>query len=246
MRSTRHSVGLLMASIVLAGAARAATLVVRASGPSTASYPAGRMLPDSERIALKANDELVLLDADGTRTLRGPGTFAVLGTSSSAPSGVSALGAVVDQRSDRRVRIGAVRGVRDGPRRPSNIWFIDASRGGTICVPDARPTMLWRADADTAGSTVIAPAGGGSARLDWSAGETVQPWPPALPLTEGAHYSVSSGPTPPTAIRIARIGAEPDDLQSMAQTLIAHGCATQMSLLLATASAVEAAQAAGR
>ena len=53
--------------------ASAAVLVVRSSGPSARGFPAGKALPDSEKLTLKANDVVVLLDSRGTRTLRGPG-----------------------------------------------------------------------------------------------------------------------------------------------------------------------------
>src|SRR3546814_19321418 len=98
-----------------AAAAAAEVLVVRASGPSAKSYPAGRKLADDARITLQANDSLVLLDNRGTRTLRGPGIFTPSGpaqaNSRSAPPSVAT-------GSTRRARLGAVRRVRGGPAAP--------------------------------------------------------------------------------------------------------------------------------
>lgn len=225
---------------LLAGGADAASLVVRASGPSAGAYPPGKMLADSTAIMLKANDEIVLLDDQGTRTLRGPGNFSALSGSTPAPAGATVISAVVDQRSDRRVRIGAVRGVEGIAKRPPNIWFIDASRGGTVCIADPEQAMVWRPDSDQAGSLTAATAAGAPSRIDWGAGETVQYWPQTLPLADGAAYSLTGG-AQPTAIRVARIGAAPEELQAMAQTLIAHGCTAQLDLLVATASAAAAA-----
>src|SRR3546814_15347293 len=51
-----------------AAAAAAEVLVVRASGPSAKSYPAGRKLADDARITLQAKDPLVLLDKIGSRS----------------------------------------------------------------------------------------------------------------------------------------------------------------------------------
>lgn len=82
------------------GAAPAATfIVVRVSGPSAASYPVGRSLPEDARIILRAGDSLVVLGARGTQSFYGPGTFSpgAAGTAvgSGAPRGRSArIGAV--------------------------------------------------------------------------------------------------------------------------------------------------------
>lgn len=233
--------GIAAGCALLATGTNAATLVVRVSGPSAGAYPAGKLLADTAQIALKTNDEIVLLDEQGTRTLRGPGTFSALASTSAAPSGATVISAVVDQRSDRRVRIGAVRGVEGSTSRPPNIWFIDASRGGTVCVADPPQARVWRPDPEQADSMTAAPASGTPARIEWDAGQAVQYWPQALPLTEGAQYNLAVGSARPTAIRVARIGAAPDELQGMAQALIAHGCTAQIDLLVATASAAAAA-----
>jgi hypothetical protein len=246
LRSTRTPIrnfgAAIAATLMLAGAADAATLVVRASGPSSATYPPGKMLADTARILLKANDELVLLDAKGTRTLRGPGNFSSVASASAETSGGgTALAALVDQRSDRRVRIGAVRSVDGTAKRPPNIWYIDASRGGTVCVADAAQAMLWRPDPDNAGSTTASPATGTPAKIDWGSGQAVQPWPQALPLTEGAQYKLMTGSAAPAAIKVTLVGTPPEELQDMAQVLITHGCTAQLDLLVATTSAADAA-----
>ena len=66
-----------LAALLAAGATAAAAnvLVVRSSGPSAASYKAGRSLPDNARITLRQGDTVVVLTGGGTRTFRGPGTF---------------------------------------------------------------------------------------------------------------------------------------------------------------------------
>lgn len=245
MRSTDTSFRLaslgLAAVAMLAGVADAATLVVRAAGPSSAAYPPGKMLADTARIVLKPNDEIVLLDAKGTRTLRGPGNFSAVATASAETSSGTALAALVDQRSDRRVRIGAVRSVDGTAKRPPNIWYIDASRPGTVCVTDPAQAMLWRPDPDNAGSTTAAPATGAPAKIDWGSGQAVQPWPQALPLTDGAQYKLATGTAAPAAIKIALVGTPPEELQDMAALLIKHGCTAQVDLLVATTSAADAA-----
>lgn len=233
--------GAAAALIMLAGSATAATLVVRASGPSAAAYPPGKMLADTARILLKANDEIVLLDPRGTRTLRGPGNFSAVASAAAETSSGTALAALVDQRSDRRVRIGAVRSVEGTAKRPPNIWYIDASRGGTVCVADAAQAIIWRPDADAAGTTALTSADGASIKIEWGLGQASQPWPQALPLIEGAEYRLATGAAAPAAIKLALVGPPPDELQDMAQALIAHGCTAQIDLLVATTKAADAA-----
>jgi hypothetical protein len=225
------------------GIADATSLVVRAAGPSAASYPPGKMLPDTAHLVLKANDEVVLLDNKGTRTLRGPGNFSALATASVAASSGTALAALVDQRSDRRVRIGAVRTVDGTDQRPPNIWYIDSSRSGNVCITDPAQAMIWRANPDKAASMTASPATGTAATLDWGVAQAVQPWPQTLPLTEGAQYRIAGASAP---IKITLVGTPPEELQDMAQVLIKHGCTAQLDLLVTTTSAADAAGQSGQ
>jgi hypothetical protein len=234
--------GAAVAAIAIAGAACSATLVVRASGPSSAAYPPGKMLADTAKLALKANDEVVLLDAKGTRTLRGPGNFSATSVASTETSSGTALAALVDQRSDRRVRIGAVRSVEGTAKRPPNIWFIDSSHSGTVCIADPAQAMVWRANPDNAVTTTASPAMGAATKIEWGSGQAVQSWPSSLPLTEGAQYKLTTpGSTEATTLKVALVGAPPAELQDMAQVLIQHGCTAQVDLLVATTAAADAA-----
>src|SRR4051794_30738387 len=76
LRPNSFARGLFVASLLAAASAAAADiLVVRSTGPSSASYPPGKRLPDNARLTLQAADQLMLLDGRGTRMVRGPGTF---------------------------------------------------------------------------------------------------------------------------------------------------------------------------
>lgn len=247
MRLTRNSFRALAfvaaAALTLEAGADAASLVVRASGPSAASYPPGKMLPDTAKLVLKANDEVVLLDNKGTRTLHGPGNFSALASAAVAASNGTALAALVDQRSDRRVRIGAVRAIDGTDRRPPNIWYIDSSRGGNVCIADPAQAMIWRPDPDKPASMSAAPATGAPATIDWGAAQAVQPWPQTLPLIEGVQYRIAGAPA---AITITLVGTPPEELQDMAQLLIKHGCTAQLDLLVTTTNAADAAGQSGQ
>ena len=230
--------------LVSAGVANATTLVVRASGPSSAAYPPGKALPDTARIVLKANDQIILLDQRGTRTLRGPGNFSAVSTASADTNTTgTALAALVQQRSDSRVRIGAVRSVEGASIRPPSVWVIDASKAGTVCVADPTKAMIWRPGSDKAATTTISGPAGAKAKLDWIAGQAVQPWPTSLPLTTGTKYQLTGG-TAPVDLKVATVTAPGADAQAIAQTLIANGCTGQVDLLVATIDAAQKANAA--
>ncbi|HEX7876021.1 MAG TPA: hypothetical protein VF489_05495, partial [Sphingobium sp.] len=155
--------GAMALCLGLAGAAAADTLVVRASGPSAKIYPAGRKLADGGTVALKAGDVVTLLDAKGTRTLRGPGSFGVTAAASGAPASSVTLAALLDTKRVRRARTGAVRGtVGDAPVAPAkrpNLWLVDVAQPGALCFADATAVRLWRGNAAKLASVRI--SGGG-------------------------------------------------------------------------------------
>jgi len=243
--SRRLGMAALLA-IGCSGPTLAASLVVRSTGPSAASYPPGKTLAPTAKLMLKANDQVTLLDEHGTRTLRGPGNFAATATAEADTSGTSTLTALASQRTDRRVRIGAVRGVESESTRPPNIWYVDSSRAGTVCIADPATATLWRPGADTAGKTVItAVTGTAKANLDWAPGQAIQAWPKTLPITEGARYRVATGTAAPVELKIVLSGKPTTaDVQGLAASLIAKGCQPQLDQLVETAAAAAKANGA--
>lgn len=218
---------------VLAGPALAGVLVVRASGPSAGSYPAGKALADTARISLKADDMLVLLDSRGTRTLRGPGIFTP--ASPAIANQRSAIAAVAANTTSRRARIGAVRGVgaATAARSPS-LWHLDISKSSNFCVADPDNVTLWRADAAEPVRLTVT-GGGKSETLDWAAGTTTLPWPPDLAVGEGAGYRLAwPGGAAPTTIVFRALPSKPAGLEDMAAALIRNGCQAQLDLLIET------------
>lgn len=251
MRSTdfsfarRLGLGALLA-IACSGPALAAALVVRSAGPSAAAYPPGKTLAPTAKLMLKANDQVTLLDEHGTRTLRGPGNFTATATAEADIGGTSTLAALASQRTDRRVRIGAVRGVESESTRPPNIWYVDSTRAGTVCVADPAGAMLWRTGSDTPATTTIASVGGAAkATLDWAPGQAVQAWPKTLPITEGARYRVTTGTAAPVELKLTLSGKPTTtDVQGLAATLIAKGCQPQLDQLVETTAAATKASGA--
>lgn len=216
-------------SLGLASPAWADTLVVRASGPSAKNYPPGRKLPDGGSVALKAGDVVTLLDAKGTRTLRGPGSFGVSAAANAAPASGVALAALLDTRRVRRARTGAVRGtIGEAPALPKrpNLWLVDVAQPGTLCFADPAAVRLWRADAARATSVKIS-GGAKQAVASFAAGEPIAAWPAALPVTDGASYRIEG-----TDIRFAAVGPVEQGLEKVAGSLIAKGCEAQLNLLV--------------
>ena len=223
--SRRLALAALLATA--ATAAGADVLVVRSTGPSAASYPAGRSLPDNARITLRNGDTVVVLDARGTRTYRGPGNFAA----ASAQSGVRTA-----ETNGRRARIGAVRSAGFVATSPTTIWHVDVSQGGNMCVANANSVMLWRPEASQTATLAIS-GPGGVRTVQWPAGRTTVSWPADLPIANGGAYQLrQAGTAVPTTITFRVLDAAPaGDLQSVANALIRNDCQEQLDLLVDSA-----------
>lgn len=103
-------------------------IVTRSAGPSAALYPAGKKLFGNVRLTLKTGDQVELLDARGSRTLRGPGVFAAGDTDVSAASV-----AAIARPSVPRARGGAVR----GGGKPSGIVIQTSPLSGEVLLVSA-------------------------------------------------------------------------------------------------------------
>lgn len=218
---------MLAAALLLsAGAALADILVVRSAGPSAKSFPPGKRLPETERISLKPLDQLVLLDGRGTRIVRGPGTFtAGIPTTRRISSGPA---------SQRRSRLGAVRGT-EVESRPPSIWHVDVAKSSNVCVADPAKVVLWRAEPDRAATLEIARAGSPAKQVGWEAGSGTLAWPSDLPVTDGAEYRLfRPGGGAPTILRFRTMPAAPAGLEDMAQTLIRNRCEAQLDHFIET------------
>lgn len=214
-----------------ATAAAADILVVRSTGPSAKMFPPGKSLPENGKISLKASDMLVVLDGRGTRTLRGPGTFAAGAAQPAATRSVQMAAAT----PARRARIGAVRSVgTTAPPRPATLWHVDVSKSSNICLADKSNVTLWRADA-TKPVTLIVAGAGASKRVSWPAGQATVSWPSDVAITDGADYRLSwDGAAAPTIIKFKTLPAKPAGLENTASSLITNGCDAQLDLLIET------------
>jgi hypothetical protein len=219
----------------LGGTALAGPVVVRAVGPSAKAYPAGKQLADSAQLVLKQGDTLVLLDSRGTRTVSGPGTFAAVATGTRAGATQTAS-QILRTNSTSERRGGAVRGgLPTMDTRSPNLWFVDLSKSGTMCVADPATVRVWRVSGDKAADVQISGAGG-AGTVNLPAGASVAEWPKTVPVTDGAEYTIKVDGMAPSKIKVATVPAQ-TNIEETASQLIAKGCNTQLDLLIATTSA---------
>lgn len=231
------------ASIALAlavagvGHAAQAGVVVSATGPSAAQYPAGKKLDDNARIVLKDGDRVTVLTANGTRVISGAGTHQVGAAGASKRSTFAVL---TRQRSGQRVRTGAVRGgpPAAGDARNPSLWYVDVSRGGTMCVADPAAIRLWRPAAQGEGTFVVArPDSSEHNHVSFADGAADAAWDrDRMPLAEGATYTIKSPDGTQRELRYTMLGTAPDDPEALAALLIEKGCTAQLDLLTAAMS----------
>ena len=219
----------VMAVLVAATAATAGPLVVRAAGPSATGFKPGQRLPDSP-ITLKVGDSIVVLDAKGTRSFSGPGTFSLAAPSAAAQE--VAFSDLLVQKPARRARIGAVRsaGQDQGPPTPPGVWALDTRTSDTVCAVDPANIALWRADTAAAQTLTVNGADGSTASVMFGPGQAVANLPAAVAGKPGA-LTINGGKTPVT-LTVKQLAA-PANVEALAVALAEAGCQSQFLRLAA-------------
>ncbi len=223
MKTTQlWKIGAVAVALATSSASVATVLVVRAAGPSAKVYPPGKALPESAKIQLQPGDSVMLLNTSGSRTLRGPGTFAV-----------AASGEGLAAAANRRGRVSAMRS-SDVPLNPSP-WNLDVTQSGKLCVANPTKLTLWRPHKADAIKLTIK-GGGGEQTLEWPAGTDTIAWPASLPITSGAEYQLSQPENGDSArVMFVTLASPPSDTIGAAQSLIANGCDNQLDVLVESA-----------
>ncbi|MBX9859378.1 MAG: hypothetical protein K2Y20_07285 [Sphingomonas sp.] len=227
-------------AVLPAAPVAAQSMIVRSSGPAAPQYPVGRKLAADSTITLGNGDLLVLLDAQGTRTIRGPGTFPASSAASTRASANSSVATLLTAQRRSRARTGAVRnpGVGGTPARSPNLWYVDVSRSQTVCTPDLADIILWRPDiAAPAIFHIVANGSKSEAAVDMAEGQSTAAWPVALPPLDGASFTIARSGADPLAIKLVKIDRPPADAEAVAAMLITHGCTAQLDVMLAAVSA---------
>jgi hypothetical protein len=232
-----------MAALVLGAAALAlpvaaqAGVVVKSTGPSARQYPVGTKLDDSASITLKAGDVVTVLTADGTRVIKGAGTFRVGDRPQVAADRFASL---TRKRAATRVRLGAVRGDTDEIATNPSLWYVDVTRSGTICLYDLATVRLWRPGTQGTSTYTIANGEGTvQANVTFDDTVTVAALDPArLPITEAGHYMITA-PDGSTSshINFVLLAGDYNAPDSLAEALIAKGCTVQLDALAASLEA---------
>ena len=218
---------------MLPAPAQAVPMVVRAVGPSAAAYKPGQKLSDTATLVLKSGDTLTVLDAKGTRSFTGPGSFRFDQASASAEA-PTAFAELLTQKSERRARIGAVRGSGGevtGKPTPPGVWAIDAAAGGTVCAIDAGKLSVWRAEPMAAGSmTITRVADGKTAALPFAAGSAIANWPVEV-AGSGGTFKVVNGSGAPATLTVKVLAKAPTAVDELGAALLESGCASQFERL---------------
>lgn len=216
-------------AIAVSGIAEAGT-VVASSGPSAAQFPRGKKLDDTDRITLKAGDTVTILDAKGTRVLTGPGTKVV-----GAPGVPNRMkyAMLTRQRSATRVRTGAIRGSEGLVATNPNIWNVDVTQSGKVCLADPSLVRLWRStDQGVATYSVAAPSGS-TINVLFDDGDMTAPWDTQLlPLEQDTQYIIRGpGGVPESKVTFVLLETVPQGPEELASLLIEKGCNEQLELL---------------
>lgn len=228
-------------NISLAGALLAAStvamagVVVKSSGPSAGDYPVGTKLDDDATITLKAGDSVTVLTSKGTRVMKGAGQFKVGDDPKASRARFSAL---TRKRAAKRVRTGAVRGgtgTEEGPRPMSpNLWYVDVSQSGTMCLFDTSVVRLWRpVNEGIATYRVVDTASQSSIDVTFDDGDDVAALDPArMTVTTGTPYTLA-GPegTNVSSITFVAMSEDYAGADQLAEALIEAGCMGQVALL---------------
>ncbi|WP_339826451.1 hypothetical protein [uncultured Parasphingorhabdus sp.] len=222
------------------GVAMAQNMVVRSTGPSASSYPAGKKMANDAKVSLKAQDQVTILTKSGTRVLKGPGTFSLAQGAGSATSASRRLSSFISNRGSSRARTGAVRAAGsvtvETPNNP-NLWYLDVTKGGKFCVADPDALVVWRPDyTGSATASIVEPKEGNVTEIAWRKGNPLKAWPKdVLPVTDGASYRLLGSNVPQSVeVNFVVLQNQPTDLDDTASMLIENGCSGQLDLLVET------------
>ncbi|HEY0325416.1 MAG TPA: hypothetical protein VGC46_05490 [Allosphingosinicella sp.] len=208
--------------------AAAEVLILRTDGPSVRrQFRIGARVPDNHVFNLRAGDRITVLARGGTRTFRGPGAFSVV----APPEGY---------RTENGVRVRIQTGVVRTETRvegvdPTDIWHYDSRESGNLCVRAGAQPTLWRPADHSATRLTIRTLTGDAQSVDWPVGQTSIAWPAAMPVVNGATFTLNwNSESRPARVRTIVLGdAESDNLDTLADTFIRNQCTSQLDTFIA-------------
>jgi hypothetical protein len=175
--------------------------------------------------------------------LSGPGSFKLDSAVNRNAGGANTALAALVARGAARTRTGAVRGDAEVPTeavRPDNAWYVDVSRGGTVCIADPAQVVLWRPNRAETGNGTLYGADNTPAEVTFRAGSAIKLWPVAtMPVVDGQTYRFTSPVGQTVRITTRLLVDVPEDPVAVAALLAEKGCSEQLEVL----SSAEAAPA---
>jgi hypothetical protein len=230
--SSRIASTLLVGVAATLSVAAMAGVVVKSSGPSADQYPVGTKLDDDATITLRDGDTVTVLTSRGTRVLKDAGRYRVGDRATETRARFSAL---TRRRAASRVRTGAVRPVETGGLIVSpNLWYVDVTRSGTMCLYDLAEVRLWRPSTVGASIYLVADAASPAhVHVTFEDGEMVSALDPTrMPVSEGGSYTFT-GPqgSASTSVRFVSLNGDFERADQLAEELIEKGCTMQLELL---------------
>ncbi|MEE4154540.1 MAG: hypothetical protein V2I27_10310 [Erythrobacter sp.] len=225
----------LAGALLVASSAAMAGVVVKSSGPSAGDYPVGKKIDDEATITLKAGDSVTVLTSKGTRVMSGAGTYKV----GDRPKATRArFAALTRKRAANRVRTGAVRGAApatsgEQPMNP-NLWYVDVSRSGPMCLYDLSAVRLWRPFSEGIATYRVVDTNTQSAiDITFDDGEAIAALDPArMTIAQGTPYTIA-GPegTDVSSVTFVPLSEDYPEADQLAEALVAQGCLAQVDLL---------------
>lgn len=216
-------------------AAMAQAVVVSSTGPSRATYPAGKRLPMGSTVVLRQGDRVTVIDKAGSRVLNGPNTFTIDGAVNRDSTAAVQLGRSLARPQPVR-RAGAVRGPDEPPLEeplPPTVWLAEAGKGGRVCVLAGSDLYLWRGNSDKRSFAWLGEAdGGGMVRLQFPQAVAGIAWPTGMvPLADGHVYRLAEESNPDNYNDFEIVMLDPAnvpvDAAGLATVLLDNGCRTQ-------------------
>lgn len=229
-------------ALLLASAASAGPLIIRATGPSAAQFRPGTRLGEAP-VPLIKGDLVVVLDARGTRRFTGPGLLDTRAASKPAEDRIDFSD--IAQPDGTRAVIAATRQLNRAapadsalpdavPVPDERIWAITPGSSGPHCVIAGQPVTITRAAAAKPATLDLTRMDGGKRALAFAAGQTTQIVPAAWFTQAGPYRLALAGKTQRVTVKLLPPANASDPmaaLEMMAQGLASAGCHRQFALL---------------
>jgi hypothetical protein len=231
----RFAVGVSSLLLLGAGGAVAQVVVLSAHGPSAVAYPQGAILRADKIISLKAGDSLELLDAAGSRVVKGPASIVA-----GQPAGGSraTLVDIFAKGQHAHPGIAATRGFTlqpvSAPGDDGNLWRVDVTEGGDACVLAGQKPSFARGDSSAPAPVSISRTSTGDKRIiTWTKGGMTADWPSGLPVTDGESYKVTFEDGSSATLVWRTLPASTAGVEPLAADLLDKGCYAQLDRLRA-------------